>query len=308
MSQSLPPSAHPLPETVVPVASQGVDELDQRILAIEHRLIAREEGLHRHVLRLRQRLPDEARRLLGPSVVVLSALAGMFFLGRSRHRPPHGAAPATADTGASWARYVGLAWPMLPERWRARVSPTTAITVLSLLAPTLERALARRPTLPPLNTVPVVDLDRYGGLWYVVAQLPARFASACQGQATVEYRRTGQRAGGLPRSEVVNRCVDASGRPRCAQGVARAMRGGGGARLKVSQWPAGLHWLPMAWVDHWILHLDDDYTEALVGDPQRRFLQVLSRQPDMPLVRLNALLAQAQQQGFDVTRVVYAQR
>ena len=281
-------------------------EIDQRILEVEHRLIAREEGLHRSVLHLRQRLQDEPRRFLAPAVGTLGAIASWFWLRRGRQPASDQAPRLPSAEGPSWVRYVGVAWPLLPARWRARVNPTTAITVLTFAAPLLERlAAGGRAVLPPLPTVPVVDLSRYGGLWYEVARLPAPFETVCSRQPTAEYRPAGFGADGLPRVHVINRCTDAAGKRRQARGVARAVKGAGGARLKVNLGPAWLRWLPMTWADYWVLHVDGDYTEALVGEPRRRFLWVLSRQPVMAPQRLNALLTLAQQHGFDTARVVY---
>ncbi|MBT9463024.1 lipocalin family protein [Hydrogenophaga sp.] len=292
-----------------PLTERGLSELDQQILDVEHRLIAREEGLHRRMVSLRQRAEVESRRLVGPASVGLAALVGLFWMMRSRRRStPVQARTASSKPGSSWMRYVGLALPLLPAQWRSRIHPTAALAVAGLLAPALERVVGGRQVLPPLTTAPMVDLDRYAGVWYEVARLPAPFEGACKGQPTAEYRRRRGEAPGRLRMDVVNRCTDRSGRVRQARGVAVPMLGGGGARLKVSLWPAWLRWLPLAWADYWILHVDGDYTEALVGEPGRRFMWVLSRQPTMPQDRLQALLAQAHQQGFDITRAIYPQR
>ncbi len=74
----------------------------------------------------------------------------------------------------------------------------------------------------------------------------------------------------------------------------------GGARLKLSVLPTWMHWWPGAWDDHWVLHVNADYTEALVGDPGRRQLKVLARQGAMPSERLELLLELARTQGYNI--------
>ncbi len=51
--------------------------------------------------------------------------------------------------------------------------------------------------------------------------------------------------------------------------------------------------------DYWILALDANYTEVLVGTPDRRYGWILARQPDLAEARVQALLERARELGFD---------
>ena len=186
---------------------------------------------------------------------------------------------------------------MVPARWRSRISPATASTLVALGLPLLQRLVAPAPQ-PPLQTARFVDLGRYAGTWYEVARLPAPFETLCDGQPIAHYER---RPDGL--LDVMNHCPSGDGSARQAHGLARPVPGSHGARLQVSLWPAWLHWLPMAWADYWILDLDDDYESALVGSPDRRFLWLLSRQPQLPMGRLQTMVDMARDRGFDVERL-----
>lgn len=284
---------------------KGLAELDQRILTIEHRLMDREAGLRQRVRSLQARVEDVPRHWVAPVLVGATAFAGMFLLARTRRRSRDPSRQRPAGKGINWMHYVGLAWPLLPAQWRSRISPTSVVPLVGLLLPLVDRLFPTQRSQPALDTVQQADLDRVAGHWYAIAHLPASFGRACDGQPTVEYRPQVQgRAQGWPRLDVVYRCRSVKGRLAQTQGVAVPVEGSAGARLKVSHWPAWLRWLPAAWDDHAILHLDEAYTEAMVGDPLRRFLVVLSRTPTMAPERLNALLSQAQRQGFDITRVV----
>ena len=44
---------------------------------------------------------------------------------------------------------------------------------------------------------------------------------------------------------------------------------------------------------------------ALVGNPDRRYLWILSRTPTVPAVERESLLAKARQQGYDTSRLVW---
>ncbi len=259
-----------------------MDALAEQIAEVEQRLMAREAGLQRRLEDLRHDLNQGVRAALRPRRMLLPL-----------------------------ASVLMLAWPLLPRLLRSRANPATVATLLSVGVPLARQWLALRaeqrarlPGRPPPATAAQVDLARYAGLWYEVARLPTPFEANCAGQPTAFYEPV-VAPEGVPTLRVVNRCLSRSGHPRQARGVARVVEGSGGARLKVSFLPRWLGWLPGAWADYWILHVDPGYTEALVGDPARRHLWVLSRTPAMEPARLQSLLARASEQGFDVSRVLH---
>jgi apolipoprotein D and lipocalin family protein len=149
--------------------------------------------------------------------------------------------------------------------------------------------------------VPVdsVDLDRYVGRWYEVARFPNSFQSDCTGETVAEYERlsSGQ-------IRVVNRCRQADGTMKRAEGRAKlADRDGPTSKLKVRFAPAFLSFLPMVWGKYWVLDLTEDYSAALVGDPSRKYLWVLSRTPVMADSIYRRMVGTAERQGFDVRRL-----
>jgi len=153
----------------------------------------------------------------------------------------------------------------------------------------------------PLQAVAPVDLKRYAGLWYEQARLPNRFEKECAVQVTAEY--TPQPDGTV---QVHNRCVRTSGQVDEVTGSARVVTvpgQPGAGRLKVRFAPEWLSWLPMVWGDYWILKLDRDYQVALVGSPNREYLWVLSRVPQLDETTLRTELDYARTLGFDIDKV-----
>lgn len=139
----------------------------------------------------------------------------------------------------------------------------------------------------PVQSVTAVDLDRYLGKWYEIAAFPMFFQRDCLGDTTAEYalRPDGDIA-------VTNRCRSEKG---SEQAIGRAWRvdGQGGGRLKVSFfWPFRS--------DYWVIGLDPDYRWALVGNPNRKFLWLLSRSPQISKDDLDKALQIARSQGFDL--------
>lgn len=135
----------------------------------------------------------------------------------------------------------------------------------------------------PVRAVDTLDIDRYAGQWHEIAHLPVSFQKQCVGEITANYglRRDG-------RISVTNACRNADGERVIAEGVARPVAGHPG-QLQVRFVPDWLSWVPLVWADYWVLALDPDYQWALVGEPDRKYLWILSRLPEMDRARFEQL-------------------
>jgi len=151
---------------------------------------------------------------------------------------------------------------------------------------------ARPKTYAPLATVPKVDLNRYAGTWYEIAAFPQRFQKGCH-CTTAQYQLN---AKGYV--EVYNACRKNSptGKSKGIRGKAFVADNGQNSKLKVQFfWPfVG---------DYWILELAADYSYAVVGNPDRESLWILSRQPILPEQIYQRLVQHVAAQGFDTTKL-----
>ena len=144
----------------------------------------------------------------------------------------------------------------------------------------------------PVVSVRSVDLARYSGKWFEIASFPMFFQRNCVADTTAEYAAAADGA-----LSVHNRCRTDSGFDD-ATGKATVVQGFDNSRLKVSFfWPFKS--------DYWVLGLDPDYRWAVVGNPNRKYLWVLSRTPQLPPVLLDAARASATAQGYDLTQLRY---
>ncbi|XP_052136170.1 temperature-induced lipocalin-1-like [Oryza glaberrima] len=55
--------------------------------------------------------------------------------------------------------------------------------------------------------------------------------------------------------------------------------------------------------DYWVLHVDDAYSYALVGQPSLNYLWILCRQPHMDEEVYNQLVERAKEEGHDVSKL-----
>ncbi len=141
-----------------------------------------------------------------------------------------------------------------------------------------------------LEVVPHVELKRYLGKWYEIAHLPARFQEGCT-NTTATY--TLSEDGSI---SVLNECRR-SGKVKKAKGKAKVVDKNSGAKLKVTFfWPF--------YGDYWIINLGKDYDYAVVGTPNRRYLWILSRTPQMDDGLFSHLIESVKSKGFDVNNLI----
>lgn len=120
----------------------------------------------------------------------------------------------------------------------------------------------------PLRTVDFVDLDRYLGTWYEIASIPQLFQQGCK-NSTADYS---------PHEEantitVTNTCTR-FGQTSSVNGTAEVIDLESYAKLEVQFfWPFK--------GDYWIIELDPNYQWAVVGEPSRKNLWILSREKVM---------------------------
>jgi apolipoprotein D and lipocalin family protein len=148
-------------------------------------------------------------------------------------------------------------------------------------------------------TARVVDLSRYTGRWYEIARLPIRFQKADEA-ARAEY---GRNTDGT--ISVHNIAIRPDGSRREIRGAAKVLNPPENTKLAVrfSTWFAFLIPVPEEG-NYWILHVDEDYQEAIVGTPNRKYLWLLARTATIPEARYEALVAKAGQLGFDTSRLI----
>jgi apolipoprotein D and lipocalin family protein len=137
-----------------------------------------------------------------------------------------------------------------------------------------------------MTAVDNVDLRRYAGKWYEIARYPNRFQRNCQPDTTAIYTL---RDDGKVR--VVNACREKNGKVTTARGTAKVVDKKTNAKLKVTFfWPF--------YGDYWVIGLSPDYQYAIVGEPSRKYLWILSRTPSMEEATYQKVLRLVETLGY----------
>ena len=135
--------------------------LDEQIALAEQQVIARDARIrHRTDVLFRRVKHETIKHAGGGALLGIATVALTWWLNRlsRRHASQHpqpAAAPAAEpastfehlfrDAAITLAGLLPLVWPMLPRAWRRNVTPGTASTVLTFVAPLLGKLFRRKP-------------------------------------------------------------------------------------------------------------------------------------------------------------------
>jgi len=148
-------------------------------------------------------------------------------------------------------------------------------------------------TFKPLDSVKNFKLEKYMGKWYEIGNtLFARlFIERNCKCTTANYTLLSNNS-----VQVQNDCINVqNNEPIQAIGNAIQPNPNFPAQLQVS-FPPMVANRP----NYYVITIDDDYNYALVGDPTRLFLWILSRKPTIPKCVYNKYLSIAESQGYNL--------
>jgi apolipoprotein D and lipocalin family protein len=142
-----------------------------------------------------------------------------------------------------------------------------------------------------LESVPQVDLSRYTGRWFEIAKYPNWFERKCDSNATALYTL---RSDG--KISVVNTCTTREGKVTEAKGWAKVVDQKTGSKLKVTFfWPF--------FGDYWIIDLGPSYEYAVIGEPSRKYLWILSRAAKMDDTLYGEIVGRLAAKGYDASKL-----
>ncbi|RXJ90850.1 hypothetical protein CRV01_06805 [Arcobacter sp. CECT 8983] len=145
---------------------------------------------------------------------------------------------------------------------------------------------------PNIKSVPSVDLDRYLGSWYEIARYEHKFEKDCK-NVTATYSLKED-----DKIEVINRCTKiTTGEKSKAVGEAYAVDNTN-SKLKVSFfWPF--------YGDYWIIMLDEDYSYAVISEPSKEYLWILSRTKNLDEDTKEKILKKLESLDYDLSKLIW---
>lgn len=146
------------------------------------------------------------------------------------------------------------------------------------------------PPKPPLQPVANVDLPRFMGDWYVIAHIPTYLEKGAY-NAVESYRLRSD--GTIITTFTFNQ--DAPDGPRKTyqpKGFVRNTRSN-------AEWVMKFFW-PMQ-TDYVIVHLDQQYQQAIIASEQREHVWIMARTPHIPSTEYDVLSERVRAMGYDMT-------
>ena len=149
---------------------------------------------------------------------------------------------------------------------------------------------------PPPPTVSTLDAKRYAGEWHEIARLPNTFernlvaAKATYGvnhDGTLSVRNEGLKEDGEKTS------IDGTAKPANQENPGKLL-------VRFDRFPANLFA-----GDYWILDVNEGYTRALVGSPDKKFLWLLSKNPGDEKADFSRQISKAKTMGFDTEKLFF---
>ena len=166
---------------------------------------------------------------------------------------------------------------------------TRLLTIISLV-PLI--SLAACSTHPPIRTVPQVDLERFMGHWYVIANIPTFIEreahNAIESYELVEDRQVA----------TTFRFNQGS-----FEGPLKTYRPTGFVTDDPSNAVWGMQFIWPIKADYRIIYLNEDYTQTVIGRNKRDFVWIMARTPAITETDFAGIIDVIAAQGYDVSKV-----
>lgn len=145
---------------------------------------------------------------------------------------------------------------------------------------------------PNIKSVDNLDLNKYIGKWYEVARYEHFFEKNCKNvSATYSIKEN-------KNIKVINRCEDITTNEK-KEAIGEAIKvDNTNSKLKVTFfWPF--------YGDYWVIMLADDYSYAVVSEPTKEYLWILSRTKKLPKNIQDNILEKLKNLDFDTDKLIW---
>ncbi|MDH4000899.1 MAG: lipocalin family protein [Xanthomonadales bacterium] len=163
-------------------------------------------------------------------------------------------------------------------------------TLLTLSGAALVSACQAAP--PPLETVNYVDLERFMGDWYVIANIPT-FVEKGAHNAVESYH--------LDDDGTI--ATTFTFRKDAFDGKEKTYRPRGFVRDTTTNAEWGMQFVWPIKGDYRIIYLAEDYSTTIIGRNKRDYVWLMSREPEMPAAEYQKAVQFITEAGYDISQL-----
>ena len=146
--------------------------------------------------------------------------------------------------------------------------------------------------LPPVPLVPSIDLPRYMGRWYVIANIPTSFERGAH-------------------NSVESYTLNPDGTIDTLFTCRADGFDGGIKKMKPRAWVKDAStnsawWIQFIWplkAEHLIAYVSPDYTQTIIARTKRDYVWIMARTPEIPESDFQALAAKVGELGYDRSKL-----
>jgi apolipoprotein D and lipocalin family protein len=162
-----------------------------------------------------------------------------------------------------------------------------------LILPIMMLMTACSASLPPLETVGHVDLERFMGDWYVIANIPT-FVEKGAHNAVESYR--------LDEDGTI--ATTFTFRQDGFDGPEKIYRPRGFVRNNQTNAEWGMQFIWPIKSDYRITWLDANYSETVIARNKRDYVWIMARTPQIPSANYQRMVEHIRASGYDTSRLV----
>ena len=145
---------------------------------------------------------------------------------------------------------------------------------------------------PPLDTVEHVDLERFMGDWYVVANIPTFLEDGAH-NAVESYR--------LAEDGTIETTF--TFRKDGFDGPLKRYNPRGFVQDGTSNAIWGMQFIWPIKADYRVIYLDKDYSQTVIGRQERDYVWIMARKPTISDADYHSILALLKDRGYDIDKV-----
>jgi len=145
---------------------------------------------------------------------------------------------------------------------------------------------------PEMKTVDYVDLDRFMGKWYVIANIPT-FIEKGAHNAVETYS--------LNEDDTI--ATTFTFRDGSFEGERKVYNPKGFVKDKKTNALLGMQFVWPVKADYRIVYLNDEYTHTVIGRQKRDYVWIMARTPSMPAEDYARILEKVESLGYDLSEI-----